>query len=272
MNAFVSDFQEVWKYRSLLRMLVTRDLKTRYRNSALGVAWSFLQPLGMMIVMTFAFNIINRGDPGIQHFNVFVLSGLLPWNFFSAAVVGATGSIVANSSLVKKVYFPRLVLPVSVVISSLVNFLLALPVWVLVAVASGHPLYTTLALLPMVILIQVVFSVGISFFLATLNVFYRDTQFILELVMLALFFLTPIWYDIGKAKTATLFGQTIDLAVWVRRLNPMASLVNIYQDLMYKGETTELAFVLRTALTAIIVLVAGYLVFHRFSPRFGEEV
>jgi len=272
MNAFVSDFQEVWKYRSLLRMLVTRDLKTRYRNSALGVAWSFLQPLGMMLVMTFAFNTINRGDPTIRHFNVFALSGLLPWNFFSAAVVGATGSIVANASLVKKVYFPRLVLPVSVVISSLVNFLLALPVWVLVALVSGHPIPVTLGLLPVVILIQVIFSIGISFLLATLNVFYRDTQFILELAMLALFFLTPIWYDIGKARKAVMFGQVIDLAVWVRRLNPMASLVNIYQDLMYQGVTTDLGFVLRTALTAMAVLIVGYFVFRRYSPRFGEEV
>jgi ABC-type polysaccharide/polyol phosphate export permease len=272
MNALVSDFREVWRYRSLLRMLVVRDLKTRYRNSFLGVAWSFLQPLGMMIVMTFAFNIINRGDPGIQHFNVFVLSGLLPWNFFSAAVVGATGSIVANAALVKKVYFPRVLLPVSVVISSLVNFALALPVWVVVALVSGHSLHATLALVPLVILVQVVFSIGISFLLATLNVFYRDTQFILDLAMLALFFLTPIWYDIGKAVPATVLGKSIDLGLWVRRLNPMASLVNIYQDLMYWGRLTDADFVIRTTLTAFIVLFAGYLLFRRFSPRFGEEV
>ena len=272
MDAFVSDFHEVWRYRSLLHMLVVRDLKTRYRNSALGVAWSFLQPLGLMLVMTFAFNIINRGDPGIQHFNVFVLSGLLPWNFFSAAVVGATGSIIANASLVKKVYFPRVLLPVSVVISSLVNFMLALPVWVVVSLLSGHTLHSTLVLLPIVVLIQVVFSVGVSFLLATLNVFYRDTQFILDLAMLALFFLTPIWYDIGKALPATVLGSQIDVGVWVRRLNPMASLVNIYQDLMYWGRFTDADFIIRTALTAIIVLFAGYLVFRRFSPRFGEEV
>ncbi len=127
-------------------------------------------------------------------------------------------------------------------------------------------------LLPIVILIQVVFSVGVSFLLATLNVFYRDTQFILDLTMLALFFLTPIWYDIGKALPATVLGSSVDVGVWVRRLNPMASLVNIYQDLMYWGRLTDADFFIRTALTAIIVLFAGYLVFRRFSPRFGEEV
>jgi ABC-type polysaccharide/polyol phosphate export permease len=272
MTDFVSDFREVWKYRSLLHMLVVRDLKTRYRSSALGVAWSFLQPLGMMFVMTFAFSVINRGDPDIKHFSVFVLSGLLAWNFFSAAVVGATGSIIANASLVKKVYFPRVILPVSVVVSSLVNFLLALPVFVVVTLVSGHPIQATMLLLPVVIVIQVVFSVGVSFLLSTLNVFYRDTQFILELTMLALFFLTPIWYDIASARPISVLGQQVDLSLWLRRLNPMASLVNIYQDLMYWGRPTDFDFVLRTALTALVVLFIGYLIFRRYSPRFGEEV
>ncbi len=264
MTGITSDLSEFWKYRSLLRMLVVRDLKTRYRNSALGVMWSFLQPLGMMVVMTFAFSVINRGPANMEHYNVFILSGLLAWNFFSAAVVGGSGSINANSALVKKVYFPRMVLPVSVVISSLVNFLLALPVWLMVTVASGHPLYPTLLLVPFVVVIQVVFTVGVVLMLSTLNVFYRDTQFILELGMLALFFLTPIWYDISQVPP--------EIGLWVRRLNPMASLVNIYQDLMYWGRVTDIDFVLRTALTAVIFLVVGYLVFRRYNPQFGEEV
>jgi ABC-type polysaccharide/polyol phosphate export permease len=265
MKQFFSDIQELWRYRSLLYMLVVRDLKTRYRSSVLGVAWSFLQPLGMMVVITFAFSVINRAPPTIKHYSVFVLSGLLAWNFFSAAVTGATGSVVANAALVKKVYFPRLILPVSVVISSLINFLLALPVWMVVAIIAGHPIHVTLLLLPFVITVQVIFSVGMSFMLSTLNVFYRDTQFILELAMLALFFLTPIWYDIDSVPQR-------EVGLWVRRLNPMASLVNIYQDLMYWGRPTDLDFVLRTVATGVAVLVVGYLIFRRFSPRFGEEL
>jgi ABC-type polysaccharide/polyol phosphate export permease len=264
MTRLATDLREVWRYRSLLHMLVVRDLKTRYRGSVLGVAWSFLQPLGMMIVLTFAFSVITRGSPEIEHYPVFVLSGWLAWGFFTAAVTGATGSIVANSALVKKVYFPRLILPISVVLSSMINFLLALPVWLVVALLSGLALPVTLLLLPAVIAIQIVLCIGVSFLLSTLNVFYRDTQFILELAMLALFFLTPIWYDIDKAQP--------EIGLWVRRLNPMASLVNIYQDLMYWGRPTDLDFVLRTALTAGLVLVVGYLVFTHFSPRFGEEV
>src|ERR1700687_3757099 len=113
MKGFVTDLFEIWKYRHLLRMLVVRDLKTRYKNSIFGIAWSFLQPLGMMLVLTFAFGVINKGPSDLPHYNVFVLAGYLSWTFFSASVVGGTGSIVANSSLVKKVYFPRLMLPTS---------------------------------------------------------------------------------------------------------------------------------------------------------------
>jgi ABC-type polysaccharide/polyol phosphate export permease len=264
MQRLIADIREIWQYRELLYMLVVRDLKARYKGSVLGVAWSFLQPLGMMAVLTFAFSVINRSDGTIKHFPVFALSGLLAWNFFSSSVVAGAASVVNNAPLVKKVYFPRLVLPVSAVMSSLINFLFALPIFFGVSLAFGHGLKWTLILLPFVVLIQIVFSIGISCLLATLNVFYRDTAFIVDLSMLALFFLTPIWYDIGNATNPA-------VALWVRRLNPMASLVNMYQDVMYHGVPTSLDFILRTALTAIIFLVVGYLAFQRFSPRFGEE-
>ncbi len=263
MRGLVADAREIWSYRSLLYMLVVRDIKSRYRNSVLGVLWSFLQPLGMMLVMTLVSGVVNASTRPNWH--VYVLAGLLAWNFFSASVVSGTGSVIANAALVKKIYFPRAVLPLSTVLSSLVNFLLALPVFLVVALASGHRLTEALLLLPVVIAIQTVFSAGIAFFLATLNVYYRDTQFILELGMLALFFLTPIWYDLSTVTTSS-------NGVWLRRLNPMASIVNMYQDLMYKGVATNADFILRTAVTALIVLVAGYLVFRRYSANFGEEV
>jgi lipopolysaccharide transport system permease protein len=265
MRQFFCDLREVWQYRTLLYMLVVRDLKARYRGSVLGIAWSYFQPLGMMFALTFAFSVISSGSPTIERYSVFVLSGLLVWNFFSASVIGGAGSVVGNAGLVKKVYFPRLVLPIAVVIANLVNFLFALLMWLTIALIVGHPIKHTILFLPLAIALQVIFSIGIAFFLSTLNVFYRDTQFILELAMLALFFLTPIWYDIDSVPQR-------EVGLWLRRLNPVASLVNIYQDLMYWGRLTNWDFVLRTLATALAVLVAGYLVFQRYSPRFGEEL
>ena len=272
MRNLLTDLTELWNYRHLLWMLVMRDLKTRYKNSIFGIAWSFLQPLGMMLVLTFAFSVINKGPSELPHFNVFILSGYLAWTFFSSSVVGGTGSVVANSPLVKKVYFPRIILPISVVISNMANYILALPMFLLVAVVSGHHLSWTLAILPFVLLVQLILTMGLTFILSTINVFYRDTQFIVDLGMLALFFLTPIFYDIRIAKPAMVFGQVVDIALWLRRLNPMASLVNIYQDVMYHGVPTDLDFFLRTTLTAVVVFLIGYFLFNRMSVRFGEEL
>lgn len=268
----VEKLRELWDYRDLVRNLVARDLKARYKNSLLGVAWSWVHPLLMMGVYTVVFTIL-AGRSSLQNYPVFLLCALLPWNFFSASIGQATNSVVGAASLVKKVYFPRETLPISVVLSNLVNFLVAMPVFFLLAIIMGSPIRLAALLLPVTILIQVAFTVGVGLIAATLNVFYRDTQIIMEVVLLAWFFLTPVFYPISNVpKAYPLWGQTVDLQVWLRRLNPMASIVASYQDLLYYGVPTGWDFLLRTALTSFGVLVVGYLIFFRFSPRFGEEV
>jgi lipopolysaccharide transport system permease protein len=264
--------RELWQYRDLARNLVVRDLKVRYKSSVLGVAWSWLSPLLMMTVYTLFFTIFfNRRD--IHHYPVFLLCGTLPWSFFADSVVQATGSIVSNAHLIKKVYFPREVLPISYMLSNLVNFLITLPVFFVLAFASGAALSWTILLLPITILIQAVFTLGLGFFLATLNVFYRDTQHILGVIIQAWFFLTPVFYPIHDVPLqANLLGIEFNAQLWLRRLNPMASLIASYRDLLYYGAPTGLDFLLRTAVEALIILVVGYLVFMRHSSRFGEDI
>ena len=265
--------RELWQYRELVRNLIMRDLKVRYRNSVLGVAWSWLNPLLMMSVYTVVFTILRGDDESIPHYPVLVLCGLLPWNFFNDSVMQATGSIVSSAHLIKKVYFPREVIPASIVLSNLVNFLIALPVFFILALASGAPLTWWVLLLPLTILLQIAFTLGLALFLATLNVFYRDTQHILSVMMLAWFFLTPVFYPIQTVPQETnVLGTAFNAQLWLRRLNPMASLIASYRDLLYWGAPTGLDFLLRTAVTVLIVLVVGYVVFLRYSPRFGEEV
>jgi ABC-type polysaccharide/polyol phosphate export permease len=267
--------RELWQYRELIRNLVERDLKVRYKNSVLGIAWSWLNPLLMMLVLTVVFTVM-AGNSRQPAYHVFVLIGILAWNFFSASVVGATGSIVNNAHLIKKVYFPRAALPVSIVLSNMINFVIALPVFFGLAWLSGLPLSGRIELtiwLPVVLLVQVVFTVGIGFVLSTLNVFYRDTQIIMEVVMLAWFFLTPIIYPIETVpETATLLGATLDLRRLVFILNPMASIIASYRDVLYFGRFIGPDFFARTVVTAIAVLVIGYAVFARFARRFAEEV
>ena len=268
----VEKLRELWRYRDLVRNLVARDLKARYKNSLLGVAWSWIHPLLMMGVYTVVFTIL-AGQSDLRNYPVFLLCALLPWNFFSASIAQATNSVVGAASLVKKVYFPRETLPISVVLSNLVNFLVALPVFFLLAILIGSPIRVAALLLPLTILIQVTFTIGIALVTAALNVFYRDTQIIMEVLLLAWFFLTPVFYPISTVPEAySMWGQTVNLQVWLRRLNPMASIVASYRDLLYYGVPTGWDFLLRTALTSLVVLVVGYLIFSRSSVRFGEEV
>jgi ABC-type polysaccharide/polyol phosphate export permease len=264
--------RELWKYRELTRNLVVRNLKVRYKNSLLGVAWSWLSPLMMMIVYTIFFTIF-WGNTEIHHYPVFLLCGMLPWNFFAESVMQATDSIVGNAHLIKKVYFPREVLPVSAVLSSLVNYLIALPVFFVLAIVSGARLTWWVLLLPITLLVQIIFILGLAFFLSTVNVLYRDTQHLLGVLIQAWFFLTPVFYPINTVpQQVSVLGVTFNAQLWLRRLNPMASIIASYRDLLYWGAPTGLDFLLRTAIEVIVVLLVGYLVFLRFVTRFGEDI
>ncbi len=263
---------ELWQYRGLVRNLVVRDLKVRYRDSALGIIWSWVNPLLMMLVFTAVFNFLFIQSE-LRNYHVFLLSALLPWQFFSDSVIQATGSMVGSAHLIKKVYFPREAIPVSIVLSNLVNFVIALPVFFGLALISGANVSPWVLLLPIPILVQVIFSLGICLILSTLNVFYRDTAIIMSVVIQAWFFLTPIFYPITHiGEEMMILGVTFNARLWLRRLNPMASVIASYRDLLYWGTYTGFDFLLRTAVTSLVVLVIGYLVFLRYSPRFGEEV
>jgi ABC-type polysaccharide/polyol phosphate export permease len=258
-----------------------RDLKVRYKNSVLGIAWSWINPLLMMAVFTIVFGVLM--NPGAQEISgqkipariypAYILAGILPWNMFSASVVGATASIVGNSYLIKKVYFPREVLPLTAILSNMVNFVISLPVFFAVAVALGVHLTPWMLLVPVVLLVQVIFSIGIGLILATLNVYYRDTQIIMEVLMLAWFFLTPVIWDARSLPaTKELLGIAWPIQRLVYILNPMASIIASYRDTMFFGAQPAVDFFARSTATALIILVLGYLVFHRFSAYFAEEL
>jgi lipopolysaccharide transport system permease protein len=264
-------FGELYHYRELIKNLVIRDLKVRYKNSALGVLWSLLNPLLMTLVFTIVFTLMLP-QYEIDDYPVFFMCGFLPWSFFAASLTGATGSIVNNAHLIKKVYFPREILPLAEVLSGLINYMLALVVLFAMLLAFRIRLTPALFMLPLFILAQTMFTAGMAFLLSAANVFYRDTQHILEIVMQAWFFLTPIFYPINMLpNNKAILGLTIDIQLWARRLNPMASLVASYRDVLYRGVPTGLDFFLRTLVTCLLILVVGYLVFCRLSPVFGEE-
>jgi ABC-type polysaccharide/polyol phosphate export permease len=197
-------------------------------------------------------------------FPVFLLCGILPWNWCSAAVMAGIGSIVGNAHLIKKVYFPWELLPVAIVLSNMVHFFLALPILLLMMIVFGAPFTPWIALLPVLMVIQLLFLVGLALLLSCLNVFLRDTQSIMEVLISLWFFLTPVFYRVADVSG--------DWAAWLYLLNPMASLVTAYRSILYDGQAPDLFFLTVTAVTALLVLLAGYLFFVHNSPVFAEEL
>lgn len=263
---------EVWRYRELVSNLTIRDLKVRYKNSILGIAWSLLNPILLMLVFTVVFTVMNR-QADLPAYPAFILCGLLPWNFLSASVMGGTTSIVGNSYLIKKIYFPREVLPISIILSNLVNFLIALPLFFVLALLLSVKLTGWALFLPVVIAVQIIFTTGLAFFLSALNVFYRDVQQIMEVVILAWFFLTPVFWDVSVLPASeVVLGVNVPVQRLTYILNPMASIVATYRDILYYGRSIGADFFLRTAVTSVLVLLIGFAVFHRLSGRFAEEV
>jgi lipopolysaccharide transport system permease protein len=263
---------ELWQYRELLLNLTVRDLKVRYKNSVLGVAWSLLNPILMMLVFTLVYTVM-LGQSDRRDYAAFVLCGLLPWNFFSGSLMGGVGSVVNNGYLIKKIYFPRAVLPISIMLSNLVNFLVALPVYFVLAWLLGVRFTPYVVFLPVVVLVEMAFILGMSLLLSALNVFYRDVQQIMEVVILAWFFLTPVIWDVSLLPATRV---VLGVAVPVQRLtyifNPMASIVAAYRDILYYGRPIGWDFFLRTAITVVVVLLFGFFIFNRLKGRFAEEV
>ncbi|MEN8097809.1 MAG: ABC transporter permease [Chloroflexota bacterium] len=271
--------RELFEYRFLILNLVKRDLKVRYKNSVLGVAWSMLNPLGMMLVFTVVFTVLAGGmDVGSPP--VFILAGLLPWNFFAGTLSIATQSLVGNAHLIKKVYFPREILPLSVMLSNLVHFLLAMPIYFLFAIimhvpsVEGGSYIPVILWLPVIILLEAILVLGLSLITSTINVFYRDMGIVMETLILAWFFVTPVFYDFEKTFSASthVLGIEIPVSRIAFILNPMASIIAAFRDTVYYGRPIAIDFMIRTAITAIIALVVGYWVFMRMNWRFGEEL
>ncbi len=270
--------RELWTYRELIRNMVLRDLRTRYKGSALGYIWTQLAPLLMMLVFLFVFTLLI--PQGIPLFPVFLIVALLPWNYCSEAVSGGTRSVIDNAHLIKKVFFPREVLPLASVFSALVNYVLSLPMMFLVMAVSqllmlGQLNFSwTFAYLPVLVVLQTMFLVGLVLLLSAMAVFLRDTVHLIGIVLQFWFFLTPVFYSLD------IIGA--DLARIIRWLNPMASLVDFYRDILY-GNTgpgvlvptpglPALDSVLRVLVTTLVILAFGYWFFQRSSGRFGEEL
>ena len=270
--------RELYTYRYLLRNLVIRDLKVRYKNSLLGVLWSLLHPLLMMTVYTVLFTILIPNE-GVENYPIFILVALIPWQFHTGTLNSSAHAITGSAAIIKKVYFPRILLPTATMLSNLVNFLLASLVLLVLLYAFGVGLTIHALWVPLLLLTQMIFLLGLALIVSTLQTFYRDTAMILEVGLLAWFFLTPVFYPFERFGTqAEVWGIVFNPARLMRWVNPMASIVDGYRTVLWGNvggdgpAAMDPLALLRTFVTAVIIFVIGYIAFSRSEHLFGEKL
>jgi lipopolysaccharide transport system permease protein len=259
--------------RELLIELVRRDLKARYRGSNLGVAWSLLNPLLYMIVYTVVFSKFVRFPTGGAPYPVYLLSGLLAWNFFSQALSASCASILANSALVKKVAFPRVLLPLAAVLAAFVNYLISLALLIPLVVFFRVEIGLPLILLPAIALVMFGLGLGFGLILSAINVYFRDIEYLLNLALQIGFFMTPIVYQLDLVLKQAGSSRTTEVFRWILYVNPMTWVATSSQDaIAYHRWPQHLWGLGYSTILAFVALALGLLVFNRLRHRFAEEL
>lgn len=251
----------LWNYRRLTIKLAISDFKLRYKNSVLGFLWSLAEPLLMLVVLYITFSYFMKVN--VEHYQLFLLIGIISWNMMSRGTTMALNSIIGKPGLVNKVYFPREVLIVSSCITAFLMTLLEFVVFgIFMVIFAVVPTMTALYL-PLLLIIQFMLIVGLSLGLASLNVYYRDIQYIWAVILQAGFFATPILFPISIIPVKY---------VWIVKLNPMTHVIDMLRGSMIYSTspiTIDLIFVI---ISTFMILVIGYIIFLRLEPRFAEEV
>ncbi len=255
-------FKDIYDYREMIFSLVRRDLRGRYKGTVLGFLWTFINPLLQLAVYTLVFSSILR--MGIDKYYIFLFVALIPWIFFSGTITGGCEVILGATNMVKKIYFPREVLPLAYTISSFVNMLFSFIVVFAVLIFSGYGLNpVALLYLPIIMIVEFMLALGMALLFSALTVYLRDLQHILGIVMMAWQFLTPIMYP------EEMIPEKF-MRIW--RLNPMTSVITAYRDILYNKQIPNINTLLEATILGVLLLVIGEVVFRRLQRNFAEEL
>jgi ABC-type polysaccharide/polyol phosphate export permease len=260
-NSAISELKELFNYRYLLGQLVRRDVTTRYKRSVLGVAWTMLNPLGTMLILTFVFSNFFRSE--VQHFPVYILSGLLAWNFFTQATNAAISGLVWGGSLLKRIYIPSTVFGVSAIGTALVNMVMSLVPLVIVMIIDGATFHLSMLFLPVSILLLTGFTLGFGLFISSLAVFFPDVGEMYQVLLTGWMYLTPIIYP------DTLISAQL---LPIFKLNPMYWMVKMFRLPIFEGRFPTFPEVLPAIVWSLGMLIVGWLFFTSRSEEYAYRV
>lgn len=254
-------FKDLYKYRELLKTSIKKDIGGKYKHSFLGVIWSFLNPLLQIAVYAIIFPMIMKNN--MENYTVFMVCGLIPWNFFVTAVNRSSFTIIENGNIIKKVYFPREILPISLVTSEAINFLISSIIILVFTLANGISLTWTVVLYPIILVVQYVVILAISFIVSSVTVYFRDLQHFLGIFLQLLFYATPIVYSINVIPANF---------QWILKLNPMTYIIDAYRAIFYNTTLPDMRVLAIVFIIGILAVILGYMIFNKLQKKFAEEL
>ena len=253
--------KELYNYRQLLKSNVRKEIRGKYKGSFLGVLWSFVNPLLTTLVYAIVFPFILKG--GQEHYTTFIVIAILPWSFFTTVIAQGTNTVLMNGGIIKKVYFPREILPLSIAVSALINFLISCIIIFIFLIFSGIGFSIYILFLPLVIITQFILSLGIIMITSSIDVYVRDLEYIINFFISMLFYATPVLYSLE------MFPKKIQ---FILRLNPMTIIIESYRKVLFYQELPDLFGLLIVFIFSIIVLLIGCAVFKKLEKGFAEEL
>lgn len=254
--------KELYAYREMIFSLVRRDLKGRYKGSVLGFLWTFVNPLLQLVIYTVVFSTFLKA--GIEKYYLFLFVALIPWIFFSSALTGGAAAILNQKDLVKKIYFPREVIPVAYVSSCFMNMLYSFIVVALVTIISRQEInFLAIICLPFVFFVEYILALGIALISSAVTVYFRDLEHILGIISMAWMYLTPVMYPITTIPENFRF---------IFHVNPMSSIIIAYRDIFYYGKIIDVLSLAYSLIFGILLLIFGEIIFNRLQKRFAEEL
>lgn len=252
----------LYNYRQLLKSNVQKEIRGKYKGSFLGVLWSFVNPLLTALIYAIVFPIILKSSE--PHYVTFIVIGILPWTYFTTVIMQGTNTILMNAGIIKKVYFPREILPISVNVSGLVNFLISCLIIFIFLICSGIGFSKYILFLPLIIFTQFILQQAIIFITSAIDVYIRDAEYIINFFINMLFYATPVLYSASMFENSPL--------KWIIYLNPMATIINCYKDILFYQSMPHIKSLLLVLLASCILLYVGLKVFRKLEKGFAEEV
>ena len=256
-------FKNLYKYRELLKTNVKKEIRGKYKGSFLGIFWSFINPLLQVVVYAIVFPYLLRGST--DNYLVYIITGLIPWTFFLTMISQGTTIIKANAGIIKKVYFPREILPISVVASGLVNFLISCIIILAFCLIFKDGITWHIIFLPIITLIETIFILGLVFILSAINVYVQDIEYIVQFILSMLFYGTPIVYELSILKDAGMLANLINL-------NPMTQIITGYRDIFLYHTIPDFKVLGLVLLFSIVLLIFGVFIFRKLEKKFAEEL